>query len=101
MPEMYHLKVRTDHDTFMDGLMYGYPVCCILDYIWDNQHDRFPATQRPTKRRRWSRLGYKWSGYVMCRRCAANLWGRVEPPVSCDKEGTVMGRSWWGPYEEW
>jgi len=53
---------RTPQSTFAFGLRMGYPVCCILDYICDLQHDRMPAALR-------GRVVNSEHVYVPCRRC--------------------------------
>ncbi len=47
---------------FQLGRRFGYPDCCILDYICDVQHDRAPFQQRG-----------RIFGRVPCRRCTAKI----------------------------
>jgi uncharacterized protein (DUF2132 family) len=49
------------HYWFERGLYFGYPICCILDFIADLQHERAPAVLRGVTRT------LNGEGHVPCR----------------------------------
>lgn len=65
------LNRETAKKLYLYGLMYGYPICCIEQFIIDRNDDKSPASMR-----------IAIDGYVPCENCQKKILEHIDERIT-------------------